>query len=133
MCFKQLVIYKDKRQEINNDKALAYLKWRANILRRVIAGPREGRLGQGWRDYAHKKVVRRSRNEYKVNKIRTFRQKLLLTAVMRSLKQFRITSVLKHKVYLKVDAHIAMVRKQKAIRALKAYGSVSQQKYQQKV
>ena len=77
-------------------------------MRRVIAGPREGRLGQGWRDYAHKKVVRRSRNEYKVNKIRILRQKLLLTVVMRSLKQFRIASVLKHKVYLKVDSHLAI-------------------------
>jgi len=44
---------------------------------------------------------------------------------MRNLKQFRIASVLKHKVYLKVETHLAIQRKQKVLKALREYNSVS--------
>lgn len=41
LCLIELVRYKIKRQEVNQNKALAYLKWRAKTLRRILMGPKE--------------------------------------------------------------------------------------------
>jgi len=43
----------------------------------VIAGPKKRRINDqiGWREYAHKKVVRKSKNEYRINKIGNLRKK----------------------------------------------------------
>ena len=43
LCMNEMVRYRDRRQQTNADKALAYLKWRSNLLRKVLNGPK------GWR------------------------------------------------------------------------------------
>ena len=43
LILNELGRYRDRRQETNADKALAYLKWRSSLMRKVLNGPR------GWR------------------------------------------------------------------------------------
>jgi hypothetical protein len=55
--------YRDRRQQTNADKALAYLKWRSNLLRKVLVS------NNGWQVYTKRLNLEKQRHNFKIGKI----------------------------------------------------------------
>ena len=63
LCMNELRNYRDRRQQTNADKALAYLKWRSNLLRKVLVS------NNGWQVYTKRLNLKKQRHNFKIGKI----------------------------------------------------------------
>ena len=127
--FRALNHYRQRRQEINGNKALAYLNWRNKLIRRIIFGPKVKNTNTvGWLKYAHQKVRAKVKEEQKLGKIEGIRARIIRTYVMKHLKANRIRLIEKRKKNLKSTTLYNRCLRDKAMLALKIYCNKTQAK-----
>jgi hypothetical protein len=114
----------EQRQVTDRNKAMAYLKWRAKTLRRILFGPtiyNKGVRVVGLLEYCHKQAIKNNKATFRINKLQQVQNKNLNATTFLKLKQNRAMSRIKNKHSDKASMHYQNVLKQQVLALLNRF------------
>ena len=117
---------------MNQNKALAYLKWRSNTQRRILYGPSHPSSNAiGLLAYCHQRAVKNEQFKFKENRIKSIHTRNINKQAFGQLKQNRLRMAIKQKAQDKAYLHNRERVLVKCMRVLKQFLRNQKNKQQQ--